>query len=150
MSILKNCTVSTVLLGGTLALLLSACGGAQSAAQACITLQLEGAKLFDQMNSVVQTTSADPSRALKTFQTAADQYKAGTRSISNSKVRETNDLIVQDLEKIIDVIKDVEAAGKSGQSTDELHNMVIERMQPAIDKFENDWNTKGPESCSRR
>lgn len=142
----KSKSVNLFCVAGLTMLALSACG-AQSAADACNVVNKAGAKLLPEIGSAIEDTSSDPSGTLKRFQTAAADFKTGTASIGNPQVKEAKDLMLSNLDKMITSITEVEAAGKAGKSQDELHVMVLKKLQPLANTFQNDWNTKLAAAC---
>ncbi|MET3654842.1 hypothetical protein [Dyella japonica] len=150
MTTIKTRFISLAVACSFAALTLSACSSSQSSAQACQIMGTAGATLFSKMNSVIQKTSADPTNTLKTFEAAADEFRAATKSVTNSKAKEANDVMIKDLDAVISVLKDVDAAARSGNSPNDLHTMVIDQLQPKVTTFQDDWNSKVASACGAR
>jgi hypothetical protein len=144
----KKKHISALLMSGFAAIALSACGGQQTAAQACTTINVAGGALLPELHSAAMETSSDPAGTLKKFQTMADSFKGATKSVTHTKAKAAVDALNKDLDGIIVVVKDIHAAGKSGKSQDDLHQMVVDRMQPLLNTFQEDWNNQLGAACS--
>lgn len=148
MQTFKKSHLSAILMSGFVAIALSACGAQQSAAQACTTINVAGASLLPELHSAAMETSSDPSGTLKKFQAMSDSFKDATKSVTNTKAKGAVDALNKDLDGIITIIKDIDAAGKSGKSQDDLHQMVVDRLQPVFNTFQDDWNNQLGAACS--
>ncbi len=127
---------------GVMTFALSACGGKQSAASACTLINSAAAKLLPEMHSSIMNASADPSGTQKKFQTLADDFRASMKAVTNPEAKAAAEVVAQDLDKMLVTMGQIATAGKAGKSQDDLHEMVVEQLQPLANTFQNDWNTK--------
>ncbi|MFZ0869841.1 MAG: hypothetical protein WAM90_03835 [Rhodanobacter sp.] len=148
MHIFKKRHISALLMSGAVAIALSACGGQQTAAQACTTINVAGATLLPDLHSAAMSTSSDPAGTLKKFQAMSDSFRDATKSVTNVKAKAAVDTLNKDLDSIVTIVKDIDAAGKSGKSQDDLHQMVVDRLQPVFNTFQEDWNNQLGAACS--
>lgn len=150
MHVFKKSIVSTALMSGFIAVAVSACGGQQSPLTACATSSAAGAKLLPDLHAAIMETSSDPAGTLKKFQDATDSFRDATKSVSNAQVKAQLDVVNKDLDSLINAIKDIDAAAKSGKSQDDLHDMVVEKVQPLANTFQQDWNEKLSAACGAK
>jgi len=97
------------------------------------------------LNAALQDPSMDNRGILKVYSTAAANFDAATKSVTEPMAKSAADAVSRDLHRLASARAEVVAASEAGKSAQII---TATKSLPAATSFQHDWDVKVNGLCS--
>jgi len=100
------------------------------------------------LNAALQDPSMDNRGILKVYSTAAANFDAATKSVTEPMAKSAADAVSRDLHRLASARAEVVAASEAGKSAQIIDAITATKSLPAATSFQHDWDVKVNGLCS--